>query len=44
MPDIKQPLDQRLYDLIMANLAVLKQYVPGPVKKAGGSKEQLLVS
>lgn len=42
MPDIKQPLDQSLYDLIMANLAVLKQYVPGPVKKAGGAKEQLL--
>lgn len=42
MPDIKQPLDQSLYDLIMAHLAVLKQYVPGPVKKAGGAKEQLL--
>lgn len=42
MPNIKQPLDQSLFDLIMAHLAMLKQYVPGPVKKAGGAKEQLL--
>lgn len=42
MADIKHPLDQSLHDLIMANLAMLKQYVPGPIKKAGGAKEQLL--
>ncbi|MBI1336197.1 MAG: hypothetical protein GC164_04455 [Phycisphaera sp.] len=42
MPDIKQPLDQSIFDLIMAHLAMLKQYVPGPVKKAGGAKDQLL--
>lgn len=42
MPDIKHPLDQSLFDLIMAHLAMLKQYVPGPVRKAGGAKELLL--
>ena len=42
MPDIKDPLDQLLYDLIIAHLAKLKQYVPGPVKKAGGTRKQLL--
>lgn len=42
MPDINEPLDQSLFDLIMAHLAMLKQYVPGPVKKAGGAKDMLL--
>jgi len=42
MPQIKQPLDQTLHDLIMANLAMLSQYVPGPVKRAGGTKEKLI--
>ncbi len=42
MPSIKTSLDQSLYDLILAHLAKLKDYVPGPVRKAGGAKEQLL--
>jgi hypothetical protein len=42
VPDIKTPLDEALYKLTMDHLAKLANYVPGPVKKAGGSKAALI--
>lgn len=42
MPSINNPLDQLLYDTVMAHLSKLAAYVPGPVKKAGGTKELLV--
>lgn len=42
MPDIKGALDQNLYDIAMEHLGKLAEYVPGPVKHAGGAKEHLL--
>lgn len=42
MPNIKSALDQSLYDIAMEHLSKLHQYIPGPVKHAGGSKERLL--
>jgi hypothetical protein len=44
MPSITTPLDQGLYDIVMEHLAKLADYLPGPVKKAGGTREQLLRS
>jgi len=35
-------LEARLHDLVMGHLARLSEYVPGPVKKAGGLKNALL--
>ena len=42
MPNIKSSLEERLYDMTMGHLAKLEQYVPGRVKKAGGSRKDLL--
>lgn len=42
MPDIQNELDQILFDKIMDHLAKIKDYVPGPVKKAGGAKDKLV--
>lgn len=42
MPSIQSPIDQSLFDLTMAHLAKLEEYVPGPVKKAGGGKDALI--
>jgi hypothetical protein len=42
MPSINSPLDRSLYDIAMEHLAKLADYLPGPVKKAGGKREQLL--
>ena len=42
MPDIRNELDQILFDKIMGHLGKIKDYVPGPVKKAGGKKSKLI--
>ncbi len=42
MPSIREELDQRLYDIAMFHLSKLDAYVPGPVKKAGGTKRHLI--
>jgi hypothetical protein len=42
VPSIQSPLDQSLYDLTMAHLSKLAEYVPGPVKKAGAGKHALI--
>ena len=42
MPDLRTPLDEALYKLTMVHLAKLEDYVPGPVKKAGGGKAALI--
>lgn len=39
VPDIKSPLDQRLHAIVLEHLAKLGEYVPGPVKNAGGKKQ-----
>lgn len=39
MPDIKSPLDQRLYAIVLEHLAKLGEYIPGPVKNAGGKQK-----
>ena len=41
MPEIQGDLEQILFDKILGHLAKIKEYVPGPVKKAGGTKEKL---
>jgi len=41
LPDIQDQLDQHLFDIIVGHLAKLGDYVPGPVKKAGGTKGKL---
>ena len=38
MPSIANALDQSLYDIAMEHLAKLADYLPGPVKKAGGTR------
>jgi hypothetical protein len=43
MSSIKGPLDQKLYDITVAHLEKLADYLPGPVKKAGGTREHLLL-
>ena len=42
MASINNPLDQSLYDIILEHLAKLADYLPGPVKKAGGTRDNLL--
>lgn len=42
MPDIMDELDQILFDRVMDHLSKIDGYVPGPVKKSGGTKELLL--
>ncbi len=42
MPSIESPLDQSLFDIVMERLSKLADYLPGPVKKAGGTREHLL--
>lgn len=37
MPDTRGSLEKRLYDLTMQHLGRLKEYSPGPVKKAGAA-------
>ena len=42
MPNPQSTLDEALYKLTMVHLAKLEAYVPGPVKKAGGAKADLI--
>jgi len=42
LPDIQSTLDEKLYAITMEHLAKLAVYSPGPVKKAGGTKELLM--
>lgn len=42
MPDCRDELERTLYEVVLENLAKLRDYIPGPVKKAGGTKEHLL--
>jgi hypothetical protein len=42
VPDIQSPLDEKLYPITMEHLSKLAVYSPGPVKKAGGTKELLI--
>jgi hypothetical protein len=42
MSSIQSPLDQTLYDIVMEHLVKLGEYLPGPIKKAGGTREHLL--
>jgi hypothetical protein len=42
MSSIQSPLDQSLYDIAMEHLAKLAEYLPGPIKKAGGTRDHLL--
>ena len=42
MPDIQDELDHVLFDKILAHLAKISAYVPGPVKKVGGDKSRLV--
>jgi len=35
-------LEAQLFDIVMRHLDRLKAYIPGPVKKAGGTKEHLI--
>lgn len=41
-PDIRSPLEQVLFDVTLQHLSRLESYVPGPVKKAGRTKQTLL--
>ncbi|HUT01339.1 MAG TPA: hypothetical protein VM031_02700 [Phycisphaerae bacterium] len=41
MPSIRNELDEALYEITMFHLGKLRDYVPGPVKEAGGSKKAL---
>ena len=42
MSSIQSPLDQILHDITMEHLAKLGDYLPGPIKKAGGTRNHLL--
>jgi hypothetical protein len=42
LPDIQSPLDEKLYGITMEHLSKLAAYSPGPVKKAGGTKDLLI--
>ncbi len=42
MPRIQGVLDRSLYDIVMEHLAKLADYLPGPVKQAGGTRDHLL--
>lgn len=42
MPKPRSPLDRSLYDLTMEHLAKLGDYLPGPIRKAGGTRDHLL--
>jgi len=42
MANIRGSVDKALYGLTMEHLAKLSDYVPGPVKKAGGTVEKLM--
>ena len=42
MPSIREDLDQQLFEIAMFHLSKLDAYTPGPVKKAGGTKEHLI--
>src|SRR6266436_2634053 len=42
MPDIKNTLDQSLYDIAISHPTKIGEYLPGPFKKAGGTKALLM--
>ena len=42
MPNSRSPLDRSLYDITMEHLAKLGDYLPGPIRKAGGTRDHLL--
>jgi hypothetical protein len=42
MPDLRDDLERLLHGIVLGHLAKLADYLPGPVKKAGGTKGQLL--
>jgi hypothetical protein len=42
VPSIQDPLDKVLYDITMEHLTNVGDYIPGPIKKAGGSRADLL--
>ena len=42
MPSPRSSLDQSLYDITMEHLAKLGDYIPGPIRKAGGTRDHLL--
>lgn len=42
MSDMESDLDRILFDKILDHLAKIRDYVPGPVKKVGGKKANLL--
>jgi hypothetical protein len=42
MASIREPLDNQLHAIVMEHLSKLEGYVPGPLKKAGGTKDGLL--
>ncbi len=42
MPNCRTEFEKQLHKMVMGHLARLANYIPGPVKKAGGTKEQLV--
>lgn len=42
MPSIQSELDQSLYDIAISHLTKIGEYLPGPFKKAGGTKQLLI--
>jgi hypothetical protein len=42
MPSINGALDQSLYDIAISHLTKIGEYLPGPFKKAGGTKALLV--
>lgn len=42
MPSIESPLDQSLYDITIAHLTKIAEYIPGPFRRAGGTKALLI--
>lgn len=42
MADLKSTLDEILYEETMVHLSRLGEYMPGPIKKAGGTKAALI--
>ncbi len=42
MADLRSRIEEQLYAIVMEHLSKLEGYVPGQVRQAGGSKEQLL--
>lgn len=42
MTDCRDELEKTLHGVVLENLGKLRSYVPGPVKKAGGKKKDLI--